>query len=609
RDFLIYLWAKRALALWDDPRGPRNGGLDRADAAYLVAELGSPQFERAAAIVYAWTEGVLDYVAQASPALAETVRRIREVDPGSYIPLRREFAEFERQYRSGGGGGNTAASRAELTKRLRGSTRRIKNPVHSMLVQTKELVLKAHQRRVIDQILHLTRTVKGLGHYAVEVPAERVPAAQRPLSGLLERIEAQEAAQQGRVQELSAQDREDLAHREFLDGEPVARLTGEEFSQGEGGMLRDRIAQWYAEHDRATVEVGGVGTVQLDRRAVERSLSHGHNRAKIAAFAAVPDVLRRGRLVHEEPLRGSTQSGRFLHLAAPVEVGGRGHILDVVVKADTSGGRLYLHNVVLREKLQHPPTQGTGGPGSAVAASEAGKRSASTDAGVIETVLQRIYSVKADNLEAGAREGVEGLTSPSRSQVTNEDARSRGPSRELLVQGWQPVKEQGMAAGEAEGTDSSSLLEEMVNFFGPAAEEPKAGEWPRLPVWEDGRLRWYELEPELYAALAAMDAAQVSPVVEWLGGKWARAFRLGTTGLNAGFSLITNTTRDLTTLMLNSTANGSRGDGRGTILHHGIVAQKRHKSALLEGNARVLCRMQPEGGRKVPVCRVHLTER
>ncbi|KXU37858.1 hypothetical protein AXK11_01510 [Cephaloticoccus primus] len=41
------------------------------------------------------------------------------------------------------------------------------------------------------------------------------------------------------------------------------------------------------------------------------------------------------------------------------------------------------------------------------------------------------------------REMVEGLTSPSRSQETNKDARSRGPSREHLVQRWQLAKPQG----------------------------------------------------------------------------------------------------------------------------------------------------------------------
>jgi len=97
--FVVYLWARRTVALYDDPRnGPRNSGLAIEDARHILEELGSPQFERAAGIIYAWGEGVLDYVAEMSPALAEMVARIREVDPGSYIPLKREFAELERRY-------------------------------------------------------------------------------------------------------------------------------------------------------------------------------------------------------------------------------------------------------------------------------------------------------------------------------------------------------------------------------------------------------------------------------------------------------------------------------------------------------------------------------
>gem|GEM_PF-357953 len=303
--FVVYLWAKRTVALYDDPKnGPRNSGLAIEDAQQILEELGSPQFERAAGIFYAWGEGVLDYVAEMSPALAEMVERIRAVDPGSYIPLKREFADLDRQYRASGGG---SAARAQLTKRLKGSGRRIKHPVESMIAQAKDMVHKAHQRRVIDQVLHLARSVKGLGHLAVEVPVAQVPIAQRPMAELLQKVE---------------------------------QIMG-----------------------------------------------------------------------------------------------------------------------------------------------------------------------------------------------------SRGAIKELL-----------------EETGQSDLFEEMVTFYGPAAE-PKAGEWPVLPVWEEGKMKWFELDPELYAALAHMDRQTLSTTAEFLGGKWARAFRLGTTGLNA-----TNPSRDFWTLLLNSRANGSRGE-------------------------------------------------
>lgn len=179
-DFLLYLWARRAIALWTDPNGPRNPGLDRADAEYLVDLLKSPQFERAAAIVYDWNNGVLDYAAQASPDFAQTVAKIRAADPGFYIPLFREFEAFDNRMKGAGG-----VKGKVLVAKLKGSGRRIKDPVESMLTHAKAIVLKAQQKAVLDQILTLAETVPGLGHYIVEVPAEQVPAASVSLSRVL----------------------------------------------------------------------------------------------------------------------------------------------------------------------------------------------------------------------------------------------------------------------------------------------------------------------------------------------------------------------------------------------------------------------------------------
>jgi|GEM_PF-820380 len=318
-DFLIYLWAKRAVALWDDRRnGPRNAGLDIADARYLVETLESPQFERAAQIVYEWNRGVLNYAAEASPALARVVRKIRQIDPGFYIPLQREFEAFDQRYKGSGSG---SAARAQLMKRLRGSGRRIKDPVESMIAQAKNIVLRAQQRRIIDQIIQIARTTDGMGHYVVEVPVDQVPKAQASVADLLSLID-----------------------RKFK------QYTGKE--------------------------------------AIE--------------------------------------------LRAP------------------------------------------------------------------------------------------------RSQV--------------------------------EAQEMANILEEAtVTLFGPA-NEPKQGESPIFPVWDGGKMRWYELDQELYAALSGMDTYRLGPVLDLLFGKPARALRLGTTGLRASFSLVTNPLRDLRTLHLNSRASANSGE-------------------------------------------------
>jgi len=173
QDFLLYLWAKRAVALWTDPNGARNPGLDLADAEYLVDFLKTPQFERASAIVYDWNNGVLDYAAQASPDFAETVKKIRAADPGFYIPLHREFEAFDDRVKGAGG-----VKGKNLVAKLKGSGRRIKDPVESMLTHAKGIVLKAQQKRVLDQILGLAESIPGMGHYVVEVPADQVPQSQ-----------------------------------------------------------------------------------------------------------------------------------------------------------------------------------------------------------------------------------------------------------------------------------------------------------------------------------------------------------------------------------------------------------------------------------------------
>lgn len=180
-DFTIYLYARRTLALAMDPEGPRNSGMTVQDARKVIGELESTEFELAAQKVYDWNEGVLNYAAQASPSFAKVVDSIRDRDPGSYIPLQREFDAFDQAARKGGGTGS-------ITKRLRGSGRRIKDPFESMISNAQDTILAAHRRMVLDQILKLAR-VEGMGHLIEEVPVDRVPAASRKIGDLIKDIE------------------------------------------------------------------------------------------------------------------------------------------------------------------------------------------------------------------------------------------------------------------------------------------------------------------------------------------------------------------------------------------------------------------------------------
>lgn len=189
-DFTLYLWARRAIALATDPRGPRDAGLSYRDAEQLIKELETPAFQLAASKVYAWTAGTLDYAAEASPTFAHVVENVRARDPGNYLPLQREFDELDDAWRAsaagfGGGGG---ATRRSPVKRLKGSGRRIKDPFPVLIAQTSRLLGQAHQRLVLDQVLKLA-SIKGMGQVIEEVPQGQRPAASATVEEILRRLE------------------------------------------------------------------------------------------------------------------------------------------------------------------------------------------------------------------------------------------------------------------------------------------------------------------------------------------------------------------------------------------------------------------------------------
>jgi hypothetical protein len=182
--FTIYLWARRALALWTDPHGPRNPGLTLEDAQQIIQELETPGFQLAASKVYAWNESVLDYAAQSSPTFADIVQRVRKRDPGNYVPLQREFEELDARWSKV----RRAGVKGTPVQRLAGSGRRIKDIFPVLIAQAAHVVRQAHMRLVVDQMIRLSG-VEGLGHLIEELPPDKFPAATRSLQNLIEQVE------------------------------------------------------------------------------------------------------------------------------------------------------------------------------------------------------------------------------------------------------------------------------------------------------------------------------------------------------------------------------------------------------------------------------------
>lgn len=338
-DFIIYLWAKRAAAMWADGKQPdRNPGLARQDAFQILKDLRSPEWDLAAQKVYDWNDGILEYVSQASPDFAAIVKKIRAIDPGFYIPLFREFKALDDRY--SGQISTGAIASTKLLNRLRGSGRRIKDPVEGMLAQAQAMIGKAHNKAVLDQIFAIAESTPGLGHLVSEVPRDMVPQ----------------------------------------------RIAGDAIS-------------------------------------------------------------------------------------------------DKVLK-------------ILREN------------------------------------------------ESG------GMDAAQRKAFKKQNKRSATPN-----------------ADKFEGDLRAAIDDEFLTFFAPALK-PKQNEWPVLPVFRNGETKWFEMDPELYKAVTGMDHTRLSGALDLFLGMPARQVRLGTTGLRASFSLITNPLRDVRTLMMNSQASANPAELFGYWLNH-----------------------------------------
>lgn len=190
-DFTAYLWAKRAIALWDDPKkmGGRNPGITREDADQIIKELETPEFQIAAQKVYDWNEGVLNYAGNASPDFRTVVDKIRERDPGFYIPLSREFRDLDNMW-ARSSARSVKAGTANLSARLKGSGRRIKDPFPQMISNARAIVKATHNRVVLEQIIKLSK-VEGMGHLVEKVPRAQVPVLSQTVEELIEKISKQ----------------------------------------------------------------------------------------------------------------------------------------------------------------------------------------------------------------------------------------------------------------------------------------------------------------------------------------------------------------------------------------------------------------------------------
>jgi hypothetical protein len=178
-EFLLYLFGRRAVERWTrtrtvrDPKtgakqtvpDPKHPGITLADARHLVQLYDSPEFRRAADGYYKWWDGVLDYVVQADPGMADVVKAIKQ-GSHDYAPLARMIDPAKAKQ---------AAARAASNPmfRMRGSALPVKDIFDQTFINAARLVNRANRALVANAIVKVAN-IEGMGHLIENVPRANV---------------------------------------------------------------------------------------------------------------------------------------------------------------------------------------------------------------------------------------------------------------------------------------------------------------------------------------------------------------------------------------------------------------------------------------------------
>ncbi len=142
---------------------------------------------------------------------------------------------------------------------------------------------------------------------------------------------------------LNAEEQRRREIREFLEGDPVARLTGHEF---EGMSVKEVLNAAHDDWKRVNHQVfnPGIGIVSLTRSGLHDTLSHGRGRCKISALQAIPEIVAAGRVISYRRNWKNRGYDTYI-LVAPVAIGGIQYVALVIVNCSKDINRFYLHEV------------------------------------------------------------------------------------------------------------------------------------------------------------------------------------------------------------------------------------------------------------------------
>ena len=124
---------------------------------------------------------------------------------------------------------------------------------------------------------------------------------------------------------------------------PVATLKGTEFEKGPVDLVT-QVSNFFQTLGNKVFRKG-LGDVKLNRSGVQSDIAHGLGRAKAATFAAVPDVIAKGKIIDHQTNWKDRGYDSYV-IAAPVKLGENRTYVAAVVLQDSKDNSFYLHEVI-----------------------------------------------------------------------------------------------------------------------------------------------------------------------------------------------------------------------------------------------------------------------
>lgn len=135
-----------------------------------------------------------------------------------------------------------------------------------------------------------------------------------------------------------------------LKMENVAEISSKEF-QKDNVSLTDKVEKYFSDNFGGKVTRQGFGDISVDRRSVKDSIAHGIGSLKAAAFMAVPEVLKRGKIVDYQENWKNRNYDTYV-ISAPIKIDSDDYLCEAVVTKGENRTGFYLHEVEIKEKAQ-----------------------------------------------------------------------------------------------------------------------------------------------------------------------------------------------------------------------------------------------------------------